>query len=94
SDGDGYGTDDEEVRACNQPDGFVDNDDDCDDDDEDAYPGSSTHNEDCEPRYELSESDDESGCSTGGHPGATGWLLLIGLAAVGLRRMRRRNSFS
>lgn len=92
-DDDGYGTDDEVRVACNQPAGFADNDEDCDDDNADAYPGSSSHDEDCEPRYQLTENED-SGCSTGGRPGATGWLLLIGLASVGLRRMHRRNSFS
>jgi hypothetical protein len=38
ADGDGYGDSEEMVMACDQPDGYVDNADDCDDDDEAINP--------------------------------------------------------
>ena len=38
-DGDGYGTDDRTALSCDQPEGYADNTDDCDDDDPDAWPG-------------------------------------------------------
>ncbi len=39
SDGDGYGDPDGEVTACEQPEGTVDNDEDCDDTEADSFPG-------------------------------------------------------
>ncbi len=41
SDGDGYGDADSTDIACEQPSGYVTNDDDCDDDDGTSYPGGS-----------------------------------------------------
>ena len=39
SDGDGYGDPDTARNNCSQPDGFINNCDDCNDDDSDIYPG-------------------------------------------------------
>jgi len=39
SDDDGYGNPNVSMLACDQPEGYVDNDDDCDDSDPDAHPG-------------------------------------------------------
>ncbi len=39
-DGDGYGDPEDSVRACERPDGYVDNDEDCDDDDPEVHPRS------------------------------------------------------
>ena len=72
SDGDGFGGPDSLVE-CTAPDGYVDNDRDCDDGDPDAYPGTGRWTEECE----------HTGCGCSGGPGSVAgiWgLLLLALA--------------
>lgn len=61
SDADGYGSDDETVEACEAPDGFVDNDSDCDDTNPEIHPSAvetcSTADEDCDGLIDAADPD-------------------------------------
>lgn len=79
-DGDGWGSD-REIRACVQPRFTATRPGDCDDSNPQVYPGSESHDEDCQPRR-------QGGCTT--VPGAPSGLLLLVLA--GLTTLRRGRS--
>ncbi len=67
-DGDGYGAEDETTLACDQPSGFVDNTDDCDDEDADVHPGADEY---------CNDEDDDCDGDTDESPAvdATTWYL-------------------
>ena len=60
-DEDGYGTDGDTATACDQPSGYVDNTDDCDDDDDGVNPGAV---EVCNDGIDNNCDDTADGCST------------------------------
>jgi len=71
SDGDGYGDADSTTEACTQPSDHVTNDDDCDDDDADIYPGAP---ESCDGVDEDCDGDVDNDASDGD----TWWIDLDG----------------
>ena len=95
NDGDTYGDASATAVACDQPAGYVTNDDDCDDNDVESYPSNGTLNALCEEVATGdggSDSGKETGsscaCSSGG-PSEAGLLGLVALAAaLGGRRRR------
>ena len=84
-DGDGYGNPARPEDACDAPDGHVDNDADCDDQDADVYPEAPGYDDACDelPPPDVEHAEDCSGCSSG--VAGTGWLVAL-LAAVTRRR--------
>jgi len=105
ADGDGYGDENADpIESCLPPDGYVDNNIDCDDDDPDAYPGADGFDDDCDPFDGGSDDADTAtygdGVDTGADklPGGecgcangsmnSGSMWLAILAMVGLARRR------
>ena len=61
-DSDGYGDEENGEEGCSQPNGYVANGDDCDDDDDELYPNAPGYDQQCQP---ISSDDSKrSGCNT------------------------------
>ncbi len=83
-DGDGWGDPDSEVVLCDPEAGWIQQGEDCDDQDPDVFPGAVGWTHDCEPepRNDRTDEDDVCGCAASGG----GWWGFAVLAVVWRRR--------
>ncbi len=79
ADGDGWGNPDTALEACDPPQDWITQGEDCDDTDPELWPGSERVDENCEarPRNDGTQEEDFCGCAVEGRGGPVGWLVLL-----------------